>query len=215
MNKRKYKDNYTGVDKSESVPDIHWSRGGSSGWALKFYAVLKSSAYYETPDDNRANFRGCCETTPKFDSLDELQEYLDDNKICIGSMIKKVVPINDWEHKPYKRTVYLPITSITIMSVYTVNHDVCMRLKEIRANAVYENDKFNGDEKKLQIDLHRSFLQDLYSQVMLKRRQLKSPDQEIVEVPINISDMLEVFRILGLETGEKKEQCNTISEEEK
>lgn len=215
MVKRKYKDNYTSVDKPEEIRETVWGKGGSSRWSLTFYAVLMSSASYETPDDNRANFKGCCEMTPGFNSLDELQQYLDDNKIHIGSMLKKVVPINDWEHKPYKRTVYLPITSIEIMSMYSVNHDVRMKIAEIREDNVYKNNDFDGDEKKLQIDLHRSFIQDLYSQVMLKRRQLKLPNQKIVEVPINISDMLELFRILGLETEEKKEQCNTISEEEK
>ena len=182
---------------------------------LKFYAVLKSDAKYETPDDNYANFSGHTETTPKFSSMGELINYLNKNNIQIGSKLKKVVPINNWDDEVYNRVVWMPITRIEFMSEYHVESDVRMMVAQEREEGIVDNPKFDGDEKKLKASLHKSFLQNLYTQAKFARTPQPEDGSHINSITMNISEIIELFRILGIEEEKKEEQCNTNSEEEK
>jgi hypothetical protein len=209
MKKRKFVDKYTSMGEIKPVQDSDWNQGCESVTALKFYAVLKSDAKYETPDDNYANFSGHTEETPKFSSIKELIQYMNRKHIEIGSKLRKVVPINNWEDKTYDRVVWMPITRIEIMSEYHTESNVRMMVSQEREEGIVDNPKFDGDEKKLKVNLYKSFLQNLYT----RTRAARTPNNNSFQ--INIEEIVELFKILGIEEEKKEEQCNTNLEEEK
>ena len=214
MKRRKFLDKYTSMGEIKPVQDSDWNQGGSSVMKLNFYAVLKSDAKYETPDDNYANFNGYTEETPKFSSIKELFHYMNRNHIEIGSDLEKVVPINNWEDKTYNRVVRMPITRIEIMSEYHIESNVRMMVAQEREEGIVDNPKFDGDEKKLKVNLHKSFLQNLYTQTRVARTPQQNNGNNN-SFQINIGEIVELFKILGIEEEKKEEQCNMNLEEEK
>ena len=180
---------------------------------LKFYAVLKSDAKYETPDEKYANFNGYTENTPKFSSIKELVHYMNRNHIEIGSNLSKVVTIYR-EDKTYNRVVWMPITRIEIMSEYNIESNVRMMVAQEREEGIVDNPKFDGDEKKLKVNLHKSFLQNLYTQTRVARTPQQNNGKSN-SFQINIEEIVELFKILGIEEEKKEEQCNMNLEEEK
>lgn len=213
MKRRKFLDKYTSMGEIKPVQDSDWNQDGSSVMKLKFYAVLKSDAKYETPDEKYANFNGYTENTPKFSSIKELVHYMNRNHIEIGSNLSKVVTIYR-EDKTYNRVVWMPITRIEIMSEYNIESNVKMMIAQEREEGIVDNPKFDGDEKKLKVNLHKSFLQNLYTQTRVAR----TPQQNNCKsnsFQINIEEIVELFKILGIEEEKKEEQCNMNLEEEK
>ena len=210
MSKKKKIDNSTGIGEIRPVQESDWNQSGYSKMNLEFYAILRSAATYETEDDNYANFSGHYEITPKFSSMSKLMNFLNENKIYIGSKIKKVVPINNWEEKPYNRTVWMPITSIDFMAEYYVESGVKMLVSHEDGEGVTNNPKFDGNEKKLKVSLHNTFLHTLYSRVLSERTRLNT--NRVIK--LNIDEIAQLVKILGIEKN-KKEQCNTTSEGKK
>jgi hypothetical protein len=129
--------------------------------------------------------------------------------IEIGSKLRKVVPINNWEDKTYDRVVWMPITRIEIMSEYHTESNVRMMITQEREEGIVDNPKFDGDEKKLKVNLYKSFLQNLYT----RTRAARTPNNNSFQ--INIEEIVELFKILGIEEEKKEGQCNTNLEEEK
>ena len=213
MKRRKFLDKYTSMGEIKPVQDSDWNQDGSSVMKLKFYAVLKSDAKYETPDEKYANFNGYTENTPKFSSIKELVHYMNRNHIEIGSNLSNVVTIYR-EDKTYNRVVWMPITRIEIMSEYNIESNVRMMVAQEREEGIVDNPKFDGDEKKLKVNLHKSFLQNLYTQTRVARTPQQNNGKSN-SFQINIEEIVELFKILGIEEEKKEEQCNMNLEEEK
>ena len=213
MKRRKFLDKYTSMGEIKPVQDSDWNQDCSSVMKLKFYAVLKSDAKYETPDEKYANFNGYTENTPKFSSIKELVHYMNRNHIEIGSNLSKVVTIYR-EDKTYNRVVWMPITRIEIMSEYNIESNVRMMVAQEREEGIVDNPKFDGDEKKLKVNLHKSFLQNLYTQTRVARTPQQNNGKSN-SFQINIEEIVELFKILGIEEEKKEEQCNMNLEEEK
>jgi hypothetical protein len=95
------------------------------------------------------------------------------------------------------------------MSEYHTESNVRMMVSQEREEGIVDNPKFDGDEKKLKVNLYKSFLQNLYT----RTRAARTPNNNSFQ--INIEEIVELFKILGIEEEKKEEQCNTNLEEEK
>lgn len=199
--KRKFTDKYTGrlkKDKSvffEPIPENNRIGGGLSR-TTKFYAIIESMTYYKTEDDNYANFEDLFEKTPEFKSMDELKEYMNTNNIRIGSEMTRVVPINDGEHKVYKREVKVPITDISYRMKYSINIDAFVNLShESDEMPGIEIPEYIGNLETAECDAHSYAMQSLYS--VIKSENAKRNHLE--ECKVDVNEMLSVRDAMRLE----------------
>lgn len=219
MTKRKFVDTFTGrlPEKGESSLKGNW--GGSSQKRKRFYAILESNTYYRTDDDNYANFDGWNDQTPSFDSLEELMDYMNKNDIRLGSIITREVPINDGEHKVYKRVVKLPVTHIEYRFRYEVNMTASVELASVSEETPGDFvPHYKGDFNKLEIEAHKRIIQNLYTNVKSENARKRNGNENIVEFKINPQDIMTLLDILKLEDPEddiKKEADETIEYLEK
>ena len=197
----------------ESISKKEWEPGGCSRINLRYYAVVSSNAEYKAKDDNNVIINGKTIVTPKFQTIDELKEYMVSKNIQIGGYITTIVPINDWEHEVYERVIEMPVTRIEIMAKYSIDMEVIAKLSEETELESVTNSNFNNVKEKedLKSMLHKKLLYNLYLQILEKRHDDKGEcDSPYVRmVPIDINKIKTLYEILGIE------KCSTSSEEKK
>lgn len=184
MARRKYKDKATGVLPAQERTEVDL---GTRGWYSKsttWWAAVKSDGYYRTEDDNYANFDRHTEFTEEFRSREELEEYLKENGLVVGGTITTTVPINDWEHKPYKRTVEMPITSVEIFEKLSTRSEHSVLVSTETAGGTEQNTKFADFDTALNSRL----VQDIYY------RSLRKDDGG--RVTVDLSELKTVMDIL-------------------
>lgn len=144
--RRKLKDRCNGVmGKPLHMGVRDWVPGGMCRTGLVFRAVLRSDATYSTEDDGHAGFEGHTEVTPEFGSVEGLMGWLGERGLGIGSDIWRDVPVNDWEHRPYLRTVACPITSIRIVAEWSADFRESMVVSELTAEGSVGSPELPGD----------------------------------------------------------------------
>lgn len=194
MAKRKLKDKFTGISKGTPFGK-EWSSGGSHTNNVFYYATLYSRAFYKTEDDNYASFDGFQISTPRFESIDKLRKYMEDNGIKVGSMITRTIPINDWEHKPYNRVVSMPVTDIEISADYRNNWSTRIPIERITESETETNPDFDGDSSKVKKKLLRQQLQNMYID---SRRPETTGEDTIVQISINPKELFSIFEAFGI-----------------
>lgn len=185
MARRKYKDKATGVLPAEARTD---GELGTRGWYRKttsWWAAVKSDGYYRTEDDNYANFDRHTEYTREFPSREELEEHLKENGLVVGGTITTTVPVNDWEHKPYKRTVEMPITSVEIFEKLTTGSEHSVLVSTETSGGTERNTKFAD----FGAALNNRLVQDIYYRSLRK----DAGDR----IPLNLSELKTLMDILG------------------
>jgi hypothetical protein len=199
IGRRRLKDRCNGMMKRPlRMGDMDWVPGGVSRTGLVFRAVMRSDATYSTEDDGHAGFEGHTEVSPDFGSVEELVGWLGERRLGIGSDIWRAVPVNDWEHRPYRRMVACPITSIRIVAEWSADFHESMAVAELTAEGSVRSPEVPGGGDvagAVERRLRRGFVRTLWSSFSARR------DGDGNTVTACLGDLAELERILVPEDG--------------